>query len=124
MQHKFKLGALAWGIAAALAFPAGAAAARVGTVELPPADNNAAVCNQRAPGNTAGTAQCRQSSAATNTQTTSTTGGNGGSATGGSGGPTQVTGNDSQAYSSGGDASANGGDAESHSSLENEQSNQ
>ena len=27
MQHKFKLGALAWGIAAAMAFPAGAAAA-------------------------------------------------------------------------------------------------
>src|SRR2546430_481712 len=124
MQHKFKLGALAWGIAAALALPAGAAAARVGTVELPPADNNAAVCKQLATGNTAGADQCRQSNTATNTQTTSTTGGNGGSATGGYGGPAQVTGNDSEAYSSGGDAKANGGDAESHSSVENEQSNQ
>src|SRR5436190_312458 len=124
MQHKFKLGALAWGIAAALAFPAGAAAARVGTVELPPADNNAAVCNQLATGNTGGAFQCGQNNTASNTQTTTTTGGNGGTATGGNGGPVQVVGNHSKAGSYGGDAYANGGDAESHCSLDNDQSNQ
>src|SRR5947207_6121 len=124
MQHKFKLGALAWGIAAGLAFPAGAAAARVGTVELPPADNNAAVCNQLATGDTSGAFQCGQNNTATNTQTTTTTGGNGGTATGGNGGPVQVVGNHSKAGSYGGDAKANGGDAESHSRLDSGQSNQ
>jgi hypothetical protein len=124
MQCKLKLGALAWGIAAALAFPAGAAAARVGTVELPPPDNNAAVCNQLATGNTGGAFQCGQNNTATNTQTATATAGNGGTATGGNGGPVQVVGNHSKASSYGGDAYANGGDAEAHNSLTNEQSNQ
>jgi hypothetical protein len=124
MQQKLKLGALAWGIAAALAFPAGAAAATVGTVELPPADNNAAVCNQLATGNTGGAFQCGQNNTATNAQTTTTTGGNGGTATGGNGGPVQVVGNHSKAGSYGGDAKANGGDAESHTRLDSDQANQ
>src|SRR5919109_4928158 len=124
MQSKFKLGALAWGIAAALTFPAGAAAARVGMVELPQADNNATVGNQLATGNSNGGFQCGQNNTAANTQTTSTTGGNGGTATGGNGGPVQVVGNHSKAGSYGGDAYANGGDAESDSSLDSEQSNQ
>src|SRR5262249_7118554 len=124
MQQKLKLGGLAWGIAAALAFPAGAAAANVGTVEIPPAGNNAAVCNQLATGNTGGAFQCGQNNTATNTQTTTTTGGNGGTATGGNGGPVQVVGNHSKAGSYGGAAKANGGDAESHTRLESDQSNQ
>jgi hypothetical protein len=115
MQRKFRLAALAWGIAAALmAFPADGVAA----------DNNSAVCNQLATGNTYAANQCRQENTATNTQTTTTTGGNGGTATGGNAGPSQVVGDGSQGGSFGGDAKANGGDAESQSSLENEQSNQ
>ena len=125
MQHKAKLGALAWGIAAAMAFPAGAAASNsAGTLSLPAGNNNSAVCNQLATGDTNAANQCRQENTATNTQTTTTTGGNGGSATGGNAGPVQVVGDGSEAGSFGGSAYANGGDAESESSLENEQSNQ
>jgi hypothetical protein len=125
MQSKFKLGALAWGIAAAMAFPAGAAASNnAGTLVLPAGNNNAAVCNQLATGNTNAANQCRQENTATNTQTTTTTGGNGGTATGGNAGPTQVVGNGSRAGSFGGHAYANGGDAESQSSLDSDQSNQ
>lgn len=124
MQRKCKLGALAWGIAAAMAFPAGAAADPPGTQVPSGGNNNAAVCNQLATGSTLGATQCRQDNTATNTQTTTTTGGNGGSATGGNAGPTQVTGTGSQAGSTGGSAYANGGDAESHSSLDSSQSNQ
>jgi hypothetical protein len=126
MQRKFKPGALAWGIAAAIAamaFPAGAAASTAGTL-IPSGNNNAAVCNQLATGSTYAANQCRQDNTATNTQTTSTTGGNGGTATGGNAGPTQVVGNGSQAGSFGGSAYANGGYAESHSSLDSDQSNQ
>src|SRR4051812_41632362 len=123
MQRKFKLGALAWGIAAAMAFPAGAGADTVGTL-IPSVSNNAAVCNQLATGNTNGANQCRQDNTATNSQTTSTTGGNGGTATGGNAGPSQVGGNGSQAGSSGGSAYPNGGYAESDSSLDSDQSNQ
>ena len=75
MQRKFKLGALAWGIAAALlAFPADGAAA----------DNNSAVCNLLATGNAYAANQCRQENTATSTQTATATGGNGGTATAGS----------------------------------------
>src|SRR5262245_64506271 len=105
MQRKFRLGALAWGIAAAMAFPAGAAAADPGVTQVPSGgDNNAAVCNQLATGNAAGANQCRQDNSASNSQTTTTTGGNGGSATGGNAGPTQVTGSGSSASSTGGSA--------------------
>ena len=126
MQHRIKLGALAWGIAAAMAFPAGAAAASngAGMLTLPTGNNNAAVCNQLATGNTNAADQCRQENTATNTQTATATAGAGGSATGGNAGPVQVVGNGSQGGSYGGNAYANGGDAEAHNSLENEQSNQ
>ena len=73
MQRKFKLGALAWGIAAAMAFPAGAGAA----------DNNSADCIQQATGNTTAADQCHQTNSAENTQSTTTTGGFGGTADGG-----------------------------------------
>src|SRR5262245_20304416 len=112
MQSRFKLGVLAWGIAAAMAFPAGAAA-----VDGPTADNNSAVCNQLATGNTNGFNQCRQDNTATNTQTATATGGAGGAATGGNGGPVQVVGNHSQGGSYGGDAYANGGNAEASNDL-------
>ncbi len=126
MQTRFKLGALAWGIAAAMAFPAGAAAASnaAGTLTLPTGNNNSAVCNQLATGNTNAANQCRQENTATNTQSATATGGAGGSATGGNAGPVQVVGNGSQGGSYGGNAYANGGDAEASNSLENEQSNQ
>jgi hypothetical protein len=124
MQHRFKLGALAWGIAAAIAFPAGAAASNSAGMLTVPTGNNSAVCNQLATGNTNAANQCRQENTATNTQTATATGGAGGSATGGNAGPVQVVGNGSQGGSYGGDAYANGGDAEAHNSLENEQSNQ
>ena len=103
MQSRFKLGALAWGIAAATAFPAGAAAATngAGMLTLPTGNNNAAVCNQLATGNTNGAGQCRQENTATNTQTATATGGAGGSATGGNAGPSQVVGDGSQGSSYG-----------------------
>ena len=113
MQYR-KLGVLAWGIAAAMAFPAGASAV----------PNNSAACNQLATGNTNAANQCRQENTATNTQTATATGGAGGTATGGHAGPVQVVGNNSQGGSYGGNAYANGGEAEASNSLENEQSNQ
>ena len=83
MKRKFKSGALAWGIAAALmAFPTNGVAA----------DNNSAVCNLLATGNVYAADQCRQENTATNTQTATATGGNGGTATGGNAGPVQVVG--------------------------------
>jgi hypothetical protein len=125
MQYRFKLGALAWGIAAAMAFPAGAAASNgAGMLTLPAGNNNSALCNQLATGNTNAVNQCRQENTATNTQTATATGGAGGSATGGNAGPVQVVGNGSRGGSYGGDAYANGGDAEAHNRLDNEQSNQ
>jgi hypothetical protein len=124
MQHRFKLGALAWGIAAAMAFPAGAAASNAAGMLTLPTGNNSAVCNQLATGNTNGANQCRQENTATNTQTATATAGAGGSATGGNAGPVQAVGNGSRGGSYGGNAYANGGDAEAHNSLENEQSNQ
>ena len=125
MQHRIKLGVLAWGIAAAMAFPAGAAASdSPGMLTLPTGNNNSAACNQLATGNTNAANQCRQENTATNTQTATATGGAGGTATGGNAGPVQVVGNHSQGGSYGGDAYANGGDAEASNSLENEQSNQ
>jgi hypothetical protein len=114
MKGKFKLGALAWGIAAVMAFPAGATAD----------DTNSADCIQQTTANTAAADQCHQSDTALNTQTTTTTGGNGGTATGGNSGPSLAIGDGAHANSEGGSASANGGDAESHSSLSNRQSNQ
>ena len=124
-MHRFKLGALAWGIAAAIAFPAGAAASNgAGMLTLPTGNNNSAVCNQLATGDTNAANQCSQENTATNTQTATATGGAGGTATGGNAGPVQVVGNGSQGASYGGDAYANGGDAEASNSLENEQSNQ
>jgi hypothetical protein len=123
MQHRFKLGALAWGIAAAMAFPAGAAASNAAGMLTLPTGNNSAVCNQLATGNTNGANQCRQENTATNTQTATAPGGAGGTATGGNAGPVQVVGNSSQGASYGGDAYANGGDAEVYNNLENEQSN-
>src|SRR4029453_9703153 len=123
MQHRFKLGALAWGIAAAMAFPAGAAASNgAGLLTLPPG-NNSAVCNQLATGNTNAANQCRQENTATSTQTATATGGAGGSATGGNSGPVQVVGNGSQGGSYGGHAYANGGEAEADKSVEKEQHN-
>ena len=124
MQYRFKLGVLAWGIAAAMAFPAGAAASTSsGLLTLPPGKNNSAVCNQLATGDTNGANQCRQENTATNTQTATATGGAGGAATGGYAGPSEVVKDDYQGGSYGGDAYANGGDAEVYNSLENEQSN-
>ena len=115
MKRKFKLGALAWGIVAALmAFPTNGVAA----------GNNSAVCNLLATGNVYGADQCRQENTATNTQTATATAGNGGTATGGNAGPVQVVGDDAEGSSHGGNAYANGGDAEASNSLENEQSNQ
>src|SRR6185503_3165578 len=111
----FKLGALAWGIAAAMAFPVGAAAAD---------DNNSADCIQQATGITLGSDQCHQSNTATNTQTTTTTGGPGGTAEGGISGPSEATGDGAQADSTGGDAKANGGDAEAKVNLDSDQGNQ
>ena len=90
MQSRFKLGVLAWGIAAAMAFPAGAAALTL------PAGNNSAVCNQLATANTNAANQCRQENTATNTQSATATGGAGGTATGGNAGPVQVVGYVSQ----------------------------
>jgi hypothetical protein len=125
MRYRFKLGVLAWGIAAAVAFPAGAAASdAVGTMTLPAGNNNSAACNQLATGDTNAANQCRQENTATNTQSATATGGAGGTATGGNAGPVQVVGNNSEGGSYGGDAWANGGDAEASNSLENEQSNQ
>src|SRR3954470_9637495 len=113
MKGKFRLGALAWGVAVAMAFPAGAAAA----------DNNSADCIQQASLNTQASDQCHQDNTASNTQTTTTTGGSGGTATGGVSGPSLAIGDGAEASSEGGDASANGGDAEAKVELENEQSN-
>ena len=124
MQSRFKLGALAWGIAAAMAFPAGAAASSASGMLTLPTGNNSAVCNQLATANTNAANQCRQENTATNTQSATATAGAGGTATGGNAGPVQVVGNGSQGGSYGGNAYANGGDAEAHNSLENEQSNQ
>ena len=124
MQSRFKLGALAWGIAAAMAFPAGAAASSASGILTLPTGNNSAVCNQLATANTNAANQCRQENTATNTQSATATAGAGGTATGGNAGPVQVVGNGSQGGSYGGNANANGGDAEAHNSLENEQSNQ
>ena len=87
-------------------------------------NNNAAVCNQLATGDTNAANQCRQENTATNTQSATATGGAGGTATGGNAGPVQVVGDDSEGGSYGGNAYANGGDAEASNSLENEQSNQ
>ena len=115
MQRKFKLGALAWGIAAALmAFPANGAAA----------DNNSAVCNLLATGNVYASNQCRQENTVTSTQTATATGGNGGTATAGQAGPSQAVGEGAQGSSSGGSAYANGGSAEASNTSETEQSNQ
>ena len=125
MQHRIKPVALAWGIAAALAFPAGAAANNAaGTLTLPTGNSNSAACNQLATGSTNAADQCRQENTATNTQSATATGGAGGTATGGNAGPVQVVGNDSEGGSYGGDAWANGGDAEASNTLENEQSNE
>jgi hypothetical protein len=113
MKSKFKLGALAWGIALAVAFPAGASAA----------DNSAADCIQQATIDATAPDQCHQENTATNTQLTTTVGGAGGTATGGVSGPSLAVGDGAEASSEGGDASANGGDAEANVELENEQSN-
>ena len=123
MQYRFKLGVLAWGIAAAMAFPAGAAASN-SVLTSPPGTNNSAVCNQLATGNTNAAGQCRQENVATTTQTATATAGAGGTATGGNSGPVQVTGNGSRGGSYGGNAYANGGNAEAGNSNETEQSNQ
>src|SRR5215207_6430241 len=113
MKGKFKLGDLAWGIAAAMSFPAGASAV----------ENSAAECIQQATVDTTASDQCRQENTATNTQDTTTTGGPGGSATGGTSGPSEAVGDGAEASSEGGEANANGGDAEANVELENEQSN-
>src|SRR3954463_288771 len=114
MKGKFRLGALAWGVAVAMAFPAGAAAA----------DNNSADCIQQASLNTQAADQCHQDNTATNTQTTTTTGGSGGVAAGGDSGPSEAVGDYAQADSSGGNAAANGGDVEAKVNLDSEQANQ
>lgn len=75
-------------------------------------------------GNGQSSSSAQQSNAATNSQTTTTAGGNGGTATGGNAGPSQATGSGSRAGTHGGNAYASGGNAKSHSTLENQQSNQ
>ncbi len=122
MQYRFKLGVLAWGIAAAMAFPAGAAASN-SLLTLPPG-NNSAVCNQLATGNTNAANQCRQENTATTTQSATATAGAGGTATGGNAGPVQTVGNGSQGGSYGGHAYANGGDAKAYNTNKSNQSNQ
>src|SRR5438045_3440083 len=114
MKGKFKLGALAWGIAAVVALPAGSAAA----------DSNSADCTQQATGDTAALDQCYQTNSASNTQTTTTDGGYGGSASGGYSEPAEAAGSGTQASAQGGDAFASGGDAESKNKVGNDQSNQ
>src|SRR2546427_2282117 len=97
---------------------------RSGMLTLPTGNNNSAVCNQLATGNTNGANQCRQENTATNSQTATATGGAGGAATGGNAGATQVVGNGSQGGSYGGSAYADRGGAEANNKPENQQSHQ
>jgi hypothetical protein len=111
MNGKFKLAALAWGIAGVLALPAGATA------------DSSAVCTLAATGNTTAADQCHQTNTVTNVEVTNTTGGPGGVAIGGVSGPAAGVGAGT-ASSVGGHARVNGGDVKSRSRLHSEQPNQ